>query len=325
MSMIDIHDDARKSPNVAYNMFLNKYQPNKKVVYGFVEGKDDATFYKYCVRQRLPREWDVIPIIAKGKPQVYNVSMCFDWSRFNKSQICFFVDRDLTEIIPADFPQDENIYVTTWHSIENYIVDRTTFSQIITEYFGYEGIDVAHLEKMCDSFDEQLCAFLEATIPIMAWIVHWMRSGLRPQLDNISMDDIFSLCDGRIQPHPNLKSKKDVALYLHEKCKVNYTRRVPVARIEKELRCQKEYMRFTRGKFVLWFLIKYCNAVQKDPGKFVPEMKKPPKARALSHADVLLSIVPRVRIPCALAQFVDNTFRVYIKGVEASTGCAVPQ
>lgn len=111
MTMLSIHAQALNSNIACYHEFLLRYSQKAKVVYGFVEGKDDPCFYRGFIDMLLPEDWTVELWPAGNKDAVYRIHADFDWVRFSKKRICFFVDRDLSDLIPELLTQDTNIYI----------------------------------------------------------------------------------------------------------------------------------------------------------------------------------------------------------------------
>ena len=130
MSMVHVHDDALASKVESYHEFLTRYSKTAKVVYGFVEGKDDLSYYQGFVDQILPDDWEVELWPAGNKNRVYGIYKDLDWRRFPKKRVCFFVDRDLSDLIPEKLVTDINIYVTDDYSIVSSSGERVAvFSQ----------------------------------------------------------------------------------------------------------------------------------------------------------------------------------------------------
>src|SRR5271156_5034908 len=187
MSMIDLHSAALDSKVASYHEFLVRYSKHNKVVYGFVEGKEDPSFYRGYIDLILPDDWKVELWPAGNKDHVYQVHKLIDWRRFAKKRICFFVDRDLSAILPEKIKTDTNIYVTSGYSIENYVVKKDVFKRILTELFEFSRADHSELDRLEVLFEVELEKFCRHLIPIMAWIVWWKRNGKRPSLNDIVM------------------------------------------------------------------------------------------------------------------------------------------
>lgn len=298
-SMLDIHELALNSRVSSYHEFLSRYSKTKKVVYGFVEGKEDPCFYRGFIEHEIPGNWEIELWAAGNKTQVYQIHKLIDWRRFPKKRICFFVDRDLSDLIPEKLIRDVNIYVTDGYSIENDIVNRGTCKRILAEVFGFENAKHEELDKICGLFEQEFEKFLLAMIPVMAWILCWHRDKKRAGL-NIHMPNLFSLSDGYLQTKAKPKGKDNLDEYLHGQCNVAYDRTVNISIIQTELRNGSAYRDYTRGKYVFWFLVEFCLSVKKSMHV------------TLSASNGMAVIGNRARIPNSLRQFLNNTFSHYI-------------
>ena len=317
MTMIDIHADALSSMSASYHEFLSRYSKFAKVVYGFVEGKEDPCFYRGFIELLLHNDWRVELWPAGNKDRVYEIHRNIDWRRFRKSRVCFFVDRDLSGMIPERLAYDTNIYVTTGYSIENDVVNKATCHRVLSELCGFANADHGDLEIVCKLFEQELDAFLQAMMPVMAWILVWKRSGKRPCLNDILMRDLFSVANGRLQQNATPKGKANVPVYLHEQCNVIPDPGVDIAPIQEEFKHEGNYTKFTRGKYVFWFLIEFCNTVNRDAAGLFNGMSKSPKmSLSLSFSNGMAVIGPRSRIPTSLRDFLQLTFCVYIEMIE---------
>lgn len=317
MTMIEIHAAAISGMSASYHEFLSRYSKHAKVVYGFVEGKDDPCFYRGFIELLLPDDWRVELWPAGNKDRVYGIHRNIDWRRFTKSRVCFFVDRDLSDVISEHLGQDTNIYETMGYSIENEVVNKSTCHRVLTELCGFSNADHADLESVCVLFEQELETFLQAMIPIMAWILVWRRNKLRPNLNDILMRDLFSFANGRLQTNATPKGKANVPVYLHDQCNIGLDPGINIAPIQAEFVRESLYRKFTRGKYVFWFLVEFCNAVHRDAVALFSGMTKPPKKHVnLSHSNGMAVIGTRARIPTSLRTFLQSTFCAYINIME---------
>lgn len=322
MTMLEIHSAAVNSKTASFHEFLSRYTKRAKVVYGFVEGKEDPCFYRGFIELLLPDDWHVELWPAGNKDQVYEIHRSLDWRRFRKSQVCFFVDRDLSGMIPEKLAQDKNIYVTSGYSIENDVVSKTTCHRILSEVCGFAHADHADLEAVCELFEQEFEIFLQAMMPIMAWILEWKRrGGARPNLNDIQMRDIFYFTNGRLNLNTTPKGKANISIYLHEQCNVAYIPGINIAPIQAEFVRGSKYKKLTRGKYAFWFLIEFCNAVHRDTKALFKGMTKPPKIHVnLSCTNGMAVVGTRSRIPRVLRSFIQNTYCEYIEMTERING-----
>jgi hypothetical protein len=59
MSMLSIHKDAIESHRSLFHEFLSQYNKTEKRIYGFVEGKEDPSFYRGAIEHYIPEDWDI--------------------------------------------------------------------------------------------------------------------------------------------------------------------------------------------------------------------------------------------------------------------------
>lgn len=320
MGMIEVHQKAIESTTSVYHEFLGRYKASKKCVYGFVEGKEDPSFYRGFIEYILPQQWQVDLWPAGNKDKVVQLHDEFDWSRFSKKQIVFFIDKDLSPFIGEKIPIDLNIYVTDGYSIENSIVNRLTFNRLLCEVFNFSFIPKDELDKILDIFEAQLNIFTESLIPIIAWIVHWKRMGEKPCLDDIIMKHIFAFSYRRLELNNNPKGKHDFIEYIHSQCNIRYENAIDTSTIEQELKSYGTPVQIVRGKYLLWFLVEFALYVYKNISEFIPSIRQAPKINiTISQSNGVIFVAPRTRIPESLREFLDLTYNYFISEFEKSS------
>lgn len=312
MGMLQIHKEAIDSILPTHE-FLSSYQKNKKVVYGFVEGKEDISFYKGFINQVIPEDWSVILWTVGNKDKTIQLYSEFDWNRFPKKQIAFFIDRDLSVFLNENIPNDNNIFITECYAIENHVVTRETCDRVITEICSLYNLSQLNREKILTLFSKEKFAFHQKMIPVMAWIIHWKRSGFKPSLDNIQMKHIFYIKDGKLNQFPRPKNKSDVTEYIHSQCQIPVDKSFDVSTIENEFKDDDLFLRFVRGKYVFWFFIEFVTTIHNDIVNIIPSIKTPPNPRvSFGHGNGFLVVAPYSRIPESLRSFLENTYLSFI-------------
>ena len=313
MTMLQVHAAAIAAKIASYHEFLARYSMSKSVVYGFVEGREDPCYYKGFIDHALPSGWEVELWAAGNRDQVFRVHAAMDWCRFSKKRVCFFVDRDLSGVIPEVLVADSNIYVTDGYSIENAIVNKETCRRVLSEVCGLGGLDHGHLDAVCDLFDAECEKFLVAMIPTMAWIIHWRRSGVRASLNDISMKDMFTVVSGLLVAVASPKGKASAVQYIHEQCNVVYDASVPIGRVEAEFLSGGGYRNLTRGKYVFWFLIEFCLSIRSDvKSHFKGCSVVPPMRVSLGPGNAMILVGSRAREPSSLCGFLRSNYISYI-------------
>lgn len=320
MGMLEVHEDALNSSNVPYHEFLLPYKVAERVVYGFVEGKDDPSFYRGIIEHSLPEEWNVELIRAGNKDKVLRVLNSMDWSRFPKKCVCFFVDRDLSEFTCEEHPSDENLYVTDNYSIENDVITFGTMKRILEEILNITELNLTETRIIQELFESNLNTFQEAIVPIMSQIVIWRRSGEEVDLNNIKIKKLFTFVEGRI----NLEEE-----FVEPILRVEYAARCvnatsstneELAKAEVDFRNRQGLEKFIRGKYLLWFFVECALKLHCSIPKFCAKHSNPPKIRSsLSIKNAMVEIGPRVRCPESLKHFIEHNYLEYIDGAKLIT------
>ena len=314
MSMLRIHSRARDSENARYHEFLTEYSATAPMVYGFVEGPQDPCYYRGLIDHSLPSTWRVRLWPAGGKKVVYGIYRLFDWKRFSKRRVCFFVDRDFLDLVAEDNPEDVNIYITDDYSIENSLVDAQTCHRALVEVCGFTKVRQEELDVVLQQFKEQYDIFLRAMIPVTAWLLASSRLQQTVYANNVEMNRLFSVVDGQLESNPGPRNCASVADYLQLRCGKVGGEDIDTTETERELGHQLFYRRFVRGKFALWFLVEFCLSIRRSAATFFSSCDVPPKMHvALGHSNAMVLLASRGRIPETLRMFLRRTFGEYIK------------
>ena len=193
---------AAGSPHVVFSEFMHYYRPDRQIVYGLVEGRDDPAFYRGAIDPFLPDGWDVKLIPAGSKNKVMEAFQIKEWERYPKGCVCFFVDRDFADVIPEVQLTGPNLYVTDNYSIECEIVNYRVAQRTLEEIMGVTGLTIEESEKLQAVFEHNLTTFRDTLAPLMAQIILWRRGGMRPCLDNFDPSIFFEFVDGMITVKP---------------------------------------------------------------------------------------------------------------------------
>ena len=313
MSMLHIHGKARVSENARYHEFLSEYSATARIVYGFVEGRDDPCYYRGLIDQSVPSTWRVRLWPVGGKGFVYRIYRLFDWKRFSKRRVCFFVDRDFRDLVAEEDHEDVNIYVTDDYSIENSLVDTQTCHRALVEVCGFVDAQQVEMEAVLRRFDEQYEVFVRAMVPVTAWLLAAKRQQLTVYVNNIEMNRLFSVVDGILKPNPNPRNAGSVAAYLNVRCANGEGNQIDEAETAREVERDGIYRRFVRGKFALWFLVEFCLSVRRSATAFFASCDRPPKMHVvLGQGNAMVLLGNRGRIPESLRGFLGVTFGEYI-------------
>ena len=203
MSMLEIHKQASGRSTVSYHLFLTRYKECERVVYGIVEGKQDPGFYRSVIESLIGIDWRLDLLPAGNRDQVLELFSLFDWGRFNKKRICFFVDRDLSKFVPGlKRPKVSNIYVTRGYSIENDCASAQTVLRILNEVLNVTMLSSEEESRIEKIIERNIESFSEAMTIVMAQIIAWKQNGEETLLNNFDPSVLFEFEDGLLKVHP---------------------------------------------------------------------------------------------------------------------------
>ncbi|WP_075323958.1 DUF4435 domain-containing protein [Acidithiobacillus albertensis] len=314
MTMLQIHMDALNSVPVAYHEFLIRYKANANIVYGIVEGKEDPMFYRGLIERHLPEGWEVELIPAGCKDKVISAKNAFDWSRFSPNRICFFIDRDLSELIEDGTISGDNVYITDNYSIENDAVNIGVLKRLLVEIFNIHDLEPTEWEVIYQRFSSALSDFQDFMVPIMAQIILWRRSGKRPCLNDIQPKDFFFFKHGEIKFRTNFESSLSRLEHAGKCVKLQPSHNTEVSYAENEFRQRNGPERLIRGKYLLWFLVAFALEVHSSISVLIDRLDESPKVRiSIGLANAMVVLAPRVRCPQSLKKFLDRTYEQYIR------------
>lgn len=266
-------DILQKKPET-YISFLKEYSPDKKNVYGFVEGKDDPVFYKTFIDNMLPTQWQVILYPTGNKNNVLKIHDAINWNEYSKHQINFFIDRDHSKIVPERINIDDNIYITDSYSIENSIVNEYICERTLREICGFSNISATEFQPVLELFKDQLDLFYTLLIPLTATIIRWRQlkkikyPKISMNLNNLSLSNIYSFQKGKLK-QINYFDENLLINYFHSSCNVTYFDDFNIENLKQYLQKDKRY-ELIRGKYLLWFLVGFCISIHESWNYFFP-------------------------------------------------------
>lgn len=321
MSMLNLHKQAReKKAQVRLHEFKSSYKKDSKIIYGFCEGKDDLAFYRGPIESYLNENWTVQLWEVGGIANVVDLFSKFDWQDYDRSQIVFFIDRDLTEFTGVILPNEENVYITDNYSIENDVVNWNTCERILTEILGFNSLTIDEKRELKRQFETELSNFIDLMVPVMSWIVSWRLNGRKASLNDIYMKDLFNIEKGTLKQISQLKEYGDATEYIHKQCNLDLDTGIDIAEICAKFCTDDRHLKFTRGKYLIWFLAEFCLSIHRDclNISIIKSVTTQPKNTSnFSHSCAVILISARFRIPISLKAFLSKTVGDYVSRIEA--------
>ena len=301
----------RESRTVAYTLFLEEYNKHKPICYGFVEGKDDPSYYQCHIDNYLPSGYKIRLFPTGRKECVKQTYDLFDWRSFDKKRIVFFMDRDLSDIIEDPYiVNDSNVYITDQYSIENDIISSDTLEAVLKQLLGFAETPQKEIDTVIRLFDVARDEFDRIMLPVMGNIIYWKTRGLlTANYRNIKINHIISIQDGRLTIS---KNEEEIVrlIYRQSGLELAFYSKEDVEAICGEIVATKCIRSITRGKYLATFFIEFCNSVYRDCVRIA--ITKTHKGCTISEMDIMKMIAPRCRIGNSLRTFINDTILAYI-------------
>lgn len=298
MDQVQILKSKAHTANYAFLKLLQKYNFDGNTIHYIFEGFDDQSFYFNYLQSRTSNYETYISYGKKNSIELYNN---IDWQKYKKSRIIIFIDRDFDRLLGNPIPIDNNIYETTFYSIENYICSKLILKRMISEILHFHDGNV--INEIAEKYELELEKFHKNLFPILVWIFLIRKNNIKANLNMIDMSKIFQINE---ELDFLCIMKKNKLTYL-EKVTNTTTPNTKISDIRKiieifnsTLSC-KEYL---RGKFELWFLITFFNKINKY---LLTNQGHDSKMRTSINVSNSIEIIgPRVKIPNRLLKFLNK-------------------
>lgn len=314
MSFLQEIKDARNGHTVPLTYFLSDSDlSNKNVCYGFVEGKDDPSYYRTKVKLYIPEEGRIKFFPCGGKSTVkYTYEQLNERGLLSNRRIIFFIDRDISDIVPDnDMIISDLVYITDYYSIENSIVSSQSVIETLQDVMGFACVCSSEIDIIMKLYESQKEFFQSLMLPIMANICYWKRNSIKGNYHDYKINKIISISDGKI--HTALSPTEQVQSFYQDCCVDYATYYNPMKVKEEEDNIIKGDAQFSiiRGKYFSQFFIMFCNSIHRDCENI--KITKTNKGRQLGGDDIMLVVAPRTNAPKSLQTFIGNTIGQYYK------------
>lgn len=251
----------------AWVSFLGQYQKKEQVLYLFFEGEDDEPFYEKFIEIVFDGfEWETFD--CNGKENLYICHADIDWSKYDKNRVLFFTDRDYDDIIGKEPPvNDENIFITKYYAIENYLVCEEVIDKMLKRYMKIKDQEI--LDHLKENFLEQLKNFSERIMLISVWGIYHRKKEISANFNDIKVSKFFSfkvINSGKSHPwlaelpaleltaNNEVRKKRMFLLSSQTKAATPSSCWKEMLSIAREIR-EIPPKQHIRGKYELWFLV----------------------------------------------------------------------
>lgn len=287
MSYIDRLKKEMEGGHAVFHEFvLSLARLPDKCLFIFFEGEDDPAFYLRFILDHLGgrpyREH-----ICGGKEAVTKIMGLVEQDGRALERCLFFVDKDHSSFVGGR-DLDSSIFETDYYSFENYIVCGEVFRRYWTEHLHLSVDDdrYVHWEDRFGAAHLAFCRhmrYLMAAVLIGRGIEGWGKVKLN--LNNANLDRVFSVDaeSGRV------RWKRDGAVNFLRSVNLSSDGLVTRARVAYVTRkyLTGEAKGFLRGKYELWFFVKFLNGMARVLAD---------KARA--SKDGVVRATPKTEVAC---------------------------
>jgi hypothetical protein len=194
VSFLDSLKKSLSDEVVITHHFLLEYNPASQIVHAFFEGKTDESFYGTFIRRLKPSGWKLCSYVCGNKDSVYYHCKKLSSKHRKNQPILFFVDKDIEDIIPYERKLDEKIFVTSYYSVENYVVSSEMLEQVYSEIFR-QSSGTKESEMLVETFKVAHGLAQDQLKNMMTWVLAHRRQGSRPNLDCIVTKELFNIDD----------------------------------------------------------------------------------------------------------------------------------
>lgn len=314
MSTVDALRAERNGRTIPLARFYSDFKiASTNICYGFVEGKDDPSYYRTIINNYLPQGCSIILYQSNGKENVKYIYDELSQRNYPSNRISFFMDRDLSPIInDPNLIKNPQVYITDFYSIENDILSEDTLTNVMQDILGFSFASIKEVDIIKQHFNKERDNFENLMIPIMANIIFWKRNGLKPaNYRNLRIKDLISINNACVVSFRyNIEETIQI---LYKQSNVDYDKyynRDIVDDIISEITKRALGKQILRGKYLAAFFIEYCNSIYEHCDNIGIHRHN---GRKLCASDIMDTIAPRSKPPYSLVCFINSTIMQYYK------------
>ncbi|MCD8413646.1 DUF4435 domain-containing protein [Tenacibaculum finnmarkense] len=305
MSFLQSLKDAGTSPITTHIRFLQEYKLTDKALHLFIEGNDDPSFYTNFIKNIAGKKYQLYFYNSKNKDGVYENYNKIDWTTYHKNKVLFFVDKDFSDVLGLTYTSDENIFVTKYYSIENYLVNTKILKRILVDLLHITDTDT--IKGIVKTFKEQHKVFCKQMLILTSWIIYHRSKKNNIPLSKVNLSHIFSFDEDlkitRIDKPQGMK------LYSYLNSKTGNTDNSEswkeIKSIFKKIKVIRKDKIHLRGKFEVWFLIAFVNELMENVNATKSKGQQKLKMNInLSKSNAVEILGSRLDVPKELKKFV---------------------
>lgn len=261
MSLLDILDEKILTPSAACIKILSQYKTNDNTIFCLVEGVEDNSFYRHffeIYKENIPVKY----IVCNGKQNVIDNYNDLDWQFYDKKRILFFIDKDFDDYIERETLNDENVFITDYYSIENYLVDEKILENFITDNCLITSESVIQLAV--ENFKKQHKIFVKQLKMISAWMMYCRKNNFEVCFNDIKMSDLFKIDNDGKLIKKSLSTYRSKFEYLCDKTQSNHFNIAEIRFFYNKIKEETKPKKYIRGKYELYFMFMYLKYISEN-------------------------------------------------------------
>lgn len=319
MNILQKHKGVTQKANIYYHKFLNRYKKTEKVVYIFCEGNVDLGYYGQAIK-RIYSGISIAKFFVEGKNNVLAIHDYLDWSYYDKNQILFFVDRDMSYWLSDSIQYEQNIYITDEYSFENDAVKEDFFIYCLEDLYGFACATNEEKDIIKQFYKYKWESFFENSKYIMAAVaisLKYTGEHLAKEIDNKKIIRIAreTVWVSEIDNEP-------LEDYIDKKLKILEDYKEEIFALINRFNIEKDHFS-VRGKWAITFFVKALEYIMNNGEKFAPSMYKgdvkiPKRMCEITPDNAMVILGPRMEIPKTLREFCTTHITTYLKGCNAN-------
>lgn len=267
------------------------------------EGSAETHFYYPEIRRRgaeVGRKTD--KFFCDSKDGVIYIFKELNKELKTDSRVLFFVDKDLDDLLKKDNPSAINFFITSFYSIENYLVNAQALEIFWSDFLKKNHSD-NEFQFILERYETAYNAFVEIVKKWMIWTFLCKEKGHSIYLNSIKLKEFKKLfkinnrlelaySDAGFDYFKELTKTSDLRISEDEMSAVS------------SVFLKLEFKKYIRGKYEFYFFILFCCAIK----TYLQEKNAKSVKEEPSESSILNLIANRISLPSDLKSFLDSNF-----------------
>jgi hypothetical protein len=248
--------EYRDARNAIWLGFLQAHAKDAGIIFLFFEDRASQALYVPAAKRHFG-EIGIRPFPCRNKKDVLRLHEQISESGVKKRRTLFFVDRDHDDFLGAIQTNTDEIFYTSFYSIENYLVTSDMFECVLIQKICVDE-NVCDVAELVAKFERKHFEFLEKMRPFMIWVIFHRKARAALNLGNVKMSDLFDIDD-------EFRVRKRVGAFdaFRKQAGVSEAK-VSVREILKLFKSLGDMSSKTlvRGKYEMWFFLRCLDRVR---------------------------------------------------------------